>query len=61
MPAGAAVWLASPEATFLHGRFIWASWDVDELKEGDVRKRIDEDIIFLKFGLNGVKNGHRSW
>ena len=26
-----AVWLASPEAAFLHGRFVWAEWDVDEL------------------------------
>jgi len=26
------VWLASPEAAFLNGRFAWANWDVDELK-----------------------------
>ena len=26
------VWLASPEAAFLKGKFVWANWDVDELK-----------------------------
>ncbi|KAJ5387148.1 hypothetical protein N7509_009689 [Penicillium cosmopolitanum] len=28
-----AVWLASKEASFLNGRYVWANWDVDELKE----------------------------
>jgi len=27
------VWLASPEATFLNLKFLFANWDVDELKE----------------------------
>ena len=27
-----AVWLASQEAAFLNGRYVWANWDVDELK-----------------------------
>lgn len=31
LPAGFAVWLASPQAGFLHGRFVMSSWDVDEL------------------------------
>jgi hypothetical protein len=26
-----AVWLASDEAKFLAGKFVWAAWDVDEL------------------------------
>jgi hypothetical protein len=26
------VWLSSPEAVFLKGRFVWANWDIDELK-----------------------------
>ena len=26
-----ALWLASPEAKFLNGRFVWAAWDVDEM------------------------------
>lgn len=56
LPAGAAVWLASPEAVFLHGCFVWASWDVDELKQGEMRQRIDDDMVFLKFGINGLRN-----
>ncbi|RYP32952.1 hypothetical protein DL767_004968 [Monosporascus sp. MG133] len=49
-----AVWLASPEAKFLHGRFVWVSWDVDELKSGELRKRINEDELFLKTGVRGL-------
>jgi hypothetical protein len=26
------VWLCSPEADFLKGRFVYAQWDMDELK-----------------------------
>lgn len=26
------VWLTSPEAEFLRGKYLWANWDVDELK-----------------------------
>ena len=32
LPATFALWLASPEARFLKGKFLWANWDVDELK-----------------------------
>ncbi|KEF57303.1 uncharacterized protein A1O9_05220 [Exophiala aquamarina CBS 119918] len=32
LPASFHVWLASPEARFLKGKFLWANWDVDELK-----------------------------
>ncbi|KAH6844733.1 hypothetical protein B0I37DRAFT_327491, partial [Chaetomium sp. MPI-CAGE-AT-0009] len=31
LPRGFAVWLASPEAAFLKGRFVMSNWDVDEL------------------------------
>jgi len=31
LPQGFAVWLASAEAEFLKGRFLFSSWDVDEL------------------------------
>ncbi|KAL4799124.1 putative NADP(+)-dependent dehydrogenase [Aspergillus venezuelensis] len=27
-----AVWLVSEEAAFLNGRYVWANWDVDELR-----------------------------
>lgn len=61
LPAGAAVWLASPEAAFLHGRFVWASWDVDELRAGELRRRVEEDVNFLRVGIIGLRNGHRDW
>lgn len=31
MPAGFAVWLASPAAAWTGGKLLWANWDVDEL------------------------------
>ena len=33
LPGQFCVWLASPEAKFLRGKFVWVNWDVDELKE----------------------------
>jgi hypothetical protein len=33
LPAHFAVWLASEEARFLCGRFVWCNWDVEQLKE----------------------------
>lgn len=32
LPASFNVWLASPEASLFKGKFLWANWDVDELK-----------------------------
>ncbi|KAE8151239.1 hypothetical protein BDV25DRAFT_152943 [Aspergillus avenaceus] len=32
LPADFSVWLTSQEASFLNGRYVWANWDVDELK-----------------------------
>ena len=32
LPASFFVWLASPEAHFLKGKYLWVNWDVDELK-----------------------------
>ncbi|KAI1168458.1 NAD(P)-binding protein [Nemania serpens] len=54
LPGNFAVWAASPEAKFLHGRFVWAAWDVEQLKSGPLRKRIDEEPTFLKIGVNGL-------
>jgi len=31
LPANFMVWVASPEADFLNGKYLWANWDVDEL------------------------------
>jgi hypothetical protein len=33
LPASFNVWLASPEARYLKGKYLWVNWDVDELKE----------------------------
>ncbi|KAI3318745.1 NAD(P)-binding protein [Xylariaceae sp. AK1471] len=54
LPGHFAVWAASPEAKFLHGRFVWASWDVEKLQSGEIRRRIDEDPTYLKIGINGL-------
>lgn len=44
------VWLASPEARFLKGKFVWANWDVEELAK---RKDEIENGTLLNFGLVG--------
>lgn len=61
LAGSSAVWLASPEARFLHGRFIWASWDVEELKTGEIRKKIDDNVNFLRIGVNGLDGSNRAW
>jgi len=33
LPGQFYVWLASPEASFLKGKFVWANWDAQELLE----------------------------
>jgi hypothetical protein len=54
LPGHFAVWAASEKAVFLHGRFVWANWDVEELKHGVVGKRLKEDEHFLKIGVEGL-------
>ncbi|KAK3291297.1 putative NADP(+)-dependent dehydrogenase [Chaetomium fimeti] len=49
LPAHFALWLAGPESAFLHGRYLWAQWDVDELL--GLRERVAGDGFFLKIGL----------
>lgn len=51
LPGQFNVWLASREAEFLKGKFVWVNWDVDELKA------LAEEIkgsALLKVDLNGV-------
>ena len=50
LPAGFMVWHASPESRFLKGKYLWANWDVDELK---ARKEEIEGSNFLELGLIG--------
>ncbi|KAF4338094.1 peroxisomal short-chain alcohol dehydrogenase [Fusarium beomiforme] len=54
LPGAFAVWCASEEAAFLHGRFVWSAWDVDEMKGGSIRKRLDKDGQFLRIGVHGL-------
>ncbi|EXJ70976.1 uncharacterized protein A1O5_05969 [Cladophialophora psammophila CBS 110553] len=47
LPAHFAVWLASDEAQFTKGRFLWSNWDVSELQQ---RKEeiLEHDLLRLK-------------
>lgn len=54
LAAHMALWLSSPAAAFLHGRFIWANWDADELVAR--REEILSDHGMLKVGITGVKS-----
>lgn len=58
LPASFSVWLASPEARFLKGKFLWANWDVDELK---ARAKEIEASTQLDIGLIGWPFGGPSW
>ena len=53
LPGQFAVWLASPEARFTHGRMLAAHWDVDELK-GEAKERMEGQWNYLKVGLVGI-------
>ena len=55
LPSSTAVWAASDEAAFLNGRFMWSSWDVEELASGEVGKRIETDENFLRVGVHGLE------
>lgn len=50
LPASFMVWLASGQAEFLKGRFLWANWDVNELK---ARREEIESGNLLKIGMQG--------
>ena len=52
LSAHMTVWSAGKDAGFLHGRFIWANWDVGELT--GMKERIAADPAFLKIGVTGV-------
>ena len=45
------MWLASPEATFLKGKFVWANWDAEELLE---RAEEIKNAKLLSMVLDGV-------
>lgn len=51
LPAHFLVWIASHEAAFLRNKFVWANWDVEELK---ARAEEIETSSLLRVSLNGV-------
>ncbi|GAB1196658.1 hypothetical protein APSETT444_005933 [Aspergillus pseudonomiae] len=58
LPASFNVWLASGEAHFLKGKYLWANWDVDELKAKE------EEIAaspILSIGLVGWPFDSAGW
>ncbi|PSN74875.1 NAD(P)-binding protein [Corynespora cassiicola Philippines] len=58
LPASFHVWLASPEAKFLKGKFLYVNWDVDELKAQ--AKDIESGNKF-DIGLVGWPFGDDNW
>jgi len=50
MPGPFALWLASKDADFLAGKFIYAGWDVEELK---ARAKEIEGSELLRIGPIG--------
>ncbi|KAI7231817.1 hypothetical protein KC330_g6203 [Hortaea werneckii] len=49
LPANFCLWLSSGQADFLHGRFVWAQWDVDELVA--LKDRTMSEPSFLQMSL----------
>ena len=45
--------MASEEAEFLNGRYVWANWDVEELKER--KGEILGDAGLLTLSLEGIR------
>ena len=51
LPAHFCLWCAGPEGGVLHGRFVWAQWDVDELLA--MKGRFEKDPMYFTVGLIG--------
>ncbi|KAK5095425.1 hypothetical protein LTR70_003589 [Exophiala xenobiotica] len=53
LPASFNLWLASPEARFLKGKFLWCNWDIDELKaqsqETEAGRKLNIDLVGWPF------------
>ncbi|PVH98356.1 NAD(P)-binding protein [Periconia macrospinosa] len=54
LPGAFAVWAASKEASFLHGRYVFASWDVEELARGEFTSCFDADRDYLRITVKGL-------
>ncbi|KAL3468538.1 hypothetical protein BJX64DRAFT_282703 [Aspergillus heterothallicus] len=64
LPAGFSLWLASPQAKFLDGKFLWANWDVDELvamkEEIEKKGLFDLQLVGWPFGTTEWVSGWKS-
>ncbi|KAF2140289.1 uncharacterized protein K452DRAFT_231027 [Aplosporella prunicola CBS 121167] len=47
LPGAFCVWLSNPEADFLKGRFVWANWDVEELK-ARAAEIVEKDLLTVR-------------
>jgi len=54
LSAHTALWLTCKDAPFLHGRFVWANWDMEELLGH--RERLLADPGYLKIGITGLES-----
>ncbi|KAK4163992.1 hypothetical protein QBC43DRAFT_353685 [Cladorrhinum sp. PSN259] len=54
------VWAATDDAKFLHGRYLAAWWDIDELKSNEIRNKLEQDWHFLRVGVKGVETADRT-
>ena len=50
LPANFVVWAVSSDGKFLNGKFIWAHWDIDDLK---AKTKEIEGTDKFTFGLLG--------
>ena len=46
------MWASTAQAAFLHGRFVWCHWDVEEMVA--MQPRFQADPGFLRIGLQGI-------
>ncbi|KAM5349763.1 hypothetical protein ACJ41O_006268 [Fusarium nematophilum] len=51
LPSDFLVWAASREASFLHGKFVFANWDVEELKARSAKIEEGTDLSMVLSGL----------
>ncbi|KAH7389955.1 hypothetical protein BKA66DRAFT_607920 [Pyrenochaeta sp. MPI-SDFR-AT-0127] len=59
LPGAFAVWAASKEASFLHGRYVFSSWDVEELANSETISRLEADRDYLKISVKGLQWGRK--
>ncbi|CAK7241564.1 MAG: hypothetical protein STHCBS139747_003027 [Sporothrix thermara] len=49
------------KARFLHGRYVYATWDVNKLASEEVREKLNADHNNLRPGIIGLtEGGHRA-